>query len=160
MKKTKTLMIQGTASSVGKSIIVAALCRIFRQVRARIISDLGLLAGTKGQEINGYEIHMGQTRSEEKANAFQIVATPQEVTDYTDGVLNTRGTILGTYLHGLFHNNDFRQNFLNNLRRYWGLPENADNASSVKDEQYDKLADLVRDSLDIPKIYRIMEGQV
>jgi adenosylcobyric acid synthase len=131
-----------------------------RQVRARVITDLGLLAGTKGQEIAGYEIHMGQTHSEEKANAFQIIETPQGVTDYTDGVLNPRGTILGTYMHGLFHNDDFRQTFLNNLRRYWGLPENTNNASSAKEEQYDKLADLVRRSLDIPEIYRIMGGQV
>jgi len=131
-----------------------------RQVRARSLSDLGLLAGTKGQELDGYEIHMGQTRSEEKSNAFQITETPQGPADYTDGVLNPQGTILGTYMHGLFHNDGFRQVFLNNLRRYWGLEESKDSSINVKEQQYDKLAELVRRSLDITQIYRIMEESV
>jgi adenosylcobyric acid synthase len=66
--------------------------------------------------------------------------------------------VLGTYLHGLFHNDDFRQVFLNNLRKHWGLPETRSDATSSKDRQYDKLADLIRRSLDMPQIYRIMEA--
>jgi adenosylcobyric acid synthase len=130
-----------------------------RQVRARVLSDLGLLSGTKGQELTGYEIHMGQTRHEEKANAFQIMETPQGVADYRDGMLNEPGTVLGTYMHGLFHNSDFRRAFLNSLRRRWGLPENDESTVMEKTQQYDKLAELVRSSLDIPAIYRIMEGE-
>jgi adenosylcobyric acid synthase len=131
-----------------------------RQVRARVISDPGLLAGAKGQELTGYEIHMGQTHSEERTNAFQIIETPQGEVDYTDGVLNSQGTILGTYMHGLFHNDDFRQCFLNNLRRHWGLKESHGGSTTVKEQQYDKLADLVRNSLDISKIYQIVEESV
>jgi adenosylcobyric acid synthase len=130
------------------------------QVRAQVISDTGLLSGAKGLEIAGYEIHMGQTQSREKMIAFRIIETPQGATDYTDGILNEKGTVFGTYIHGLFHNDDFRKIFLNNLRRYWGLSENQKGVTSDKDSQYDKLADLVRGSLDITRIYRIIEEDI
>lgn len=131
-----------------------------RQVRARLLSDVGLLSGTKGQELIGYEIHMGETRSEEKSNAFQVFETPQGATNYGDGMLNARGNVLGTYMHGLFHNNDFRRAFLNSLRRFWGLPESQNNAVTEREEQYDKLAEVVRHSLNMAEIYKIMWGQV
>ena len=130
------------------------------QVRAQVISDLGLLAGAKGLEVAGYEIHMGQTRSQAKSSAFRITETPQGTADYTDGILNDKGTVLGTYMHGLFHNHDFRRVFLNNLRKHWELPESERETVNTKDRQYDKLADLVRRSLDIPQICRIMERGV
>jgi len=131
-----------------------------RQVRAIVTADTGLLSGAKGQEVSGYEIHMGQSQTGEPAHAFRVVETPQGKTDYADGVLNTKGTVLGTYMHGLFNNDNFRQIFLNNLRRHWGLDENKAGASIDRDWQYDKLAELVRNNIDMTKIYRIMEAGV
>jgi adenosylcobyric acid synthase len=131
-----------------------------RQVTAKVTADTGLLAGIKGQEVSGYEIHMGQSQTGEQAPAFQVVETPQGKTDYADGVLNARGTVLGTYMHGVFHNDAFRQVFMNNLRRYWGLDENKSDAIINRDREYDKLAELVRNNLDMSGIYRIMEAGV
>jgi adenosylcobyric acid synthase len=129
-----------------------------RQVSASVSDGPGLLAGASGQEVNGYEIHMGQTRRGECPAAFRVTKTPAGPADYPDGALNSRGTVVGTYLHGLFHNDGFRQAFLNNLRRHWGLPENTSETGSAREEQYDKLAELVRHSLKMPEIYRIMEA--
>jgi adenosylcobyric acid synthase len=102
---------------------------------------------------------MGQTRGSTPLNAFQITATPQGAADYPDGMLDASGKILGTYMHGLFHNDEFRQGFLNNLRRLWKLPDNK-GVSAAKEDEYDKLAELVRQNLDIAKVYKIMENGI
>lgn len=129
------------------------------QVKGRVLADRGLLKGMKGLELIGYEIHMGQASSSNDSAAFDIFETPEGKVDYVDGAINARGTVLGTYMHGLFHNHAFRQTMLNNLRRHRGLPERWDRVVN-KEQQYDKLADLVRRSLDIPAIYSIVEEGV
>jgi adenosylcobyric acid synthase len=129
------------------------------QVRGEVSGDAGLLAGLKGTEITGYEIHMGRTRGGEK-NACRISGTPQGETDYPDGSIDAKGKIMGTYLHGLFYNDDFRQGFLNNLRRMSGLPDNRVGAGTSRDGEYDKLAELVRRNMDIDKVYKLMEDGI
>ncbi|MDP2729030.1 MAG: cobyric acid synthase [Dehalococcoidales bacterium] len=126
------------------------------QVKARVLTDRGLLEGMKGQELVGYEIHMGQTGNKQSAGAFSIVETPEGKADYLDGTLDTQGMVLGTYMHGLFHNPGFRRNLLNSLRRRCGLPEREHGTAAGKETQYDKLAELVRQNLDMAAIYDIV----
>jgi adenosylcobyric acid synthase len=128
-----------------------------RQVRARVSVNRGLLSMVEGQELSGYEIHMGQTQAGDALSSFQVFATPQGAADYRDGALNATGTILGTYIHGLFHNEGFKQGFLDSLRRYWQLPERETVIPVERKQQYDRLAQVVRQSLDTARIYRIVE---
>ncbi len=127
------------------------------QVKARITADRGLLTGLSGQEVTGYEIHMGQTQNKGDSSPFHIIETPEGKADYEDGTLNASGTVFGTYIHGIFHNTSFRRGLLNTLRRRRGLPERGSGAGMAQDKEYDKLADLVRKSLDMKRIYAIVE---
>ncbi|MFC2122567.1 cobyric acid synthase, partial [Bacteroidota bacterium] len=128
-----------------------------RQVRAQVSGSFGLLEGTTGQELVGYEIHMGKTEGGNDKSAFHIIETPQSKVNCFDGRLNDQGTVLGTYMHGLFHNPTFRKTLLNRLRRCYGLPEKWGHPVAEKEEQYDRLAELVRNNLDVSAIYRILE---
>ena len=152
----------GTDAALGLGLLDVATTfapdKSTRQVRAQVAGTGGLLEGMAGQEVIGYEIHMGQTvAGDDTSGAFRIRETPQGEVDYFDGRLNAQGTVMGTYLHGLFHNHGFRRVLLNGLRRRYGLPEKWDSPVTEKEEQYNRLADLVRHSLDMPAIYRIME---
>jgi adenosylcobyric acid synthase len=124
------------------------------QVKAGIVCNEGLFKGLEGTKVNGYEIHMGQTSGKEKP-AFQVLNTPGGKADYFDGAVGGEGLILGSYLHGLFHNELFSRGFLDNLREFRGLSAPI-SAPKNRNSQYTQLADIVRRSLDIKQIYQIL----
>lgn len=128
------------------------------QVKARITADEGLLKGLKNMEVTGYEIHMGRTISQNCSAVFQILETPQGKADYFDGAVSSNGLIFGSYIHGLFHNTDFTHHFLSKLRQFRGLPTTSD-ISTNRNQAYDKLAEIIRQNIDMSQIYSITFGR-
>jgi len=104
----------------------------------------GLLAGLNGKQYEGYEIHMG--RSEEKLPA--LVGT---------------GNVYGSYIHGIFDAPEICNAILKAICRQRGIDfsllETLD-SREYKNRQYDLLADVVRSSLDMDYIYRVLNREV
>jgi adenosylcobyric acid synthase len=127
------------------------------QVKGTVTAGAGVLSNAAGKEFTGYEIHMGETIESSEESPFTILETPGNRSGYRDGAINTTGTVLGTYIHGLFNSDSFRAGFLDSLRRYHRLPLPAVYNREEKDKEYDKLADHVRNSLDMKLLYRILD---
>ena len=128
------------------------------RIQGEVAAAAGLLAGAAGAAIQGYEIHMGRTAGEGVAVPFRINDRSDiAVTAATagDGAMDGGGQVLGTYIHGLFHNGGLRQAMLLELARRKGatLPPAA--AETAMDAEFDKLADWVRASLQMDAIYRM-----
>jgi adenosylcobyric acid synthase len=116
------------------------------QSRAFISRGEGLLQGLSGIEVTGYEIHAGQT---------QATSTAVTLTDGTSvGTADDGGWVLGCYLHGLMHNLDLRRGVLNNVARKRG--KRFTPAPPRDDElAFDRLAEALRGSLDLPLLQRL-----
>ncbi len=128
------------------------------QVRARVVADSGLLKGLQGIEVSGYEIHMGQTISSKERAAFRVIETPQGQCDCADGSTSADGNIFGSYIHGLFDTTEFTRALLDLLRERRGLPV-SDSGALDRDKDYDDLAGVVRQSLDMDALYKIALGK-
>ena len=128
------------------------------RVRGKVLFGSGLLAGAKGLPIHGYEIHMGRTHGEGVATPFRIEdrldVAVNEHTD-SDGALDISGWVLGTYIHGLFHNVELRRALLENLAHRKGVHLALAPEGPALDQEYDKLADWVRDSLRMDLVYQM-----
>lgn len=123
------------------------------QVKAETVSCRGLLAKTRGISFEGYEIHMGRTENDGENNAFRLIKRSGEPCDISDGYLDSSGRVLGTYIHGLFRAKKLRRALLRQIARSKGQCLNF--KDNRREDEYDKLADLVRNSLDMELIYTI-----
>ena len=125
------------------------------QVRAVCTDKRGILGGLKGEEVSGYEIHMGQTLGDNISPAFRIISRGERRSNHIDGAVSDDGNIAGTYIHGLFENESIRRCLLSNLRKAKGADCETRPLALSKDSEYDKLAALVRGSLDMNMVYKI-----
>ncbi|MHC1636381.1 MAG: cobyric acid synthase [Candidatus Methanospirareceae archaeon] len=133
--------------------------KITNQVEAEV--DLPFYKG----KVEGYEIHMGRTyfSNENIKNAFTIVKRSGRGTRDSGGGANLEGNVIGTYIHGIFDNNAFRRAFLDYVRKKKGITtlsgkhKHRENTGIDWDAECNKLAKVVRNSIDMEKIYEIME---
>lgn len=106
--------------------------------------------------LHGYEIHMGATEPTGEANAAITLEDGR-----VDGMERADGLVFGTYLHGIFDNALFTDALLSELAKKKGITweDRMQDWETYKEAQYDKLADLVRGSLDMEWIYGLLAQQ-
>jgi len=129
------------------------------QVNARVIAGMGLLAQAKDSAISGYEIHMGQTYRNGTTAPFCVEKRSEKICSDDDGALSADGNVIGTYLHGLFHNDTLRHEILQELAQRKSQKFASSPMKFSADEQYDKLAAHVRANLRMELIQRIVDQQ-
>ena len=125
------------------------------QVKGRVAGRRGLLSGCHGAEVTAYEIHMGVTAGESLSHPFTIEARSRRHVDLADGAMDDEGLTLGTYLHGLFHNRAVRRSILEHAAERRGVTLPAAGEDIEPSAEYDKLAALVRENLDMDLVYRV-----
>ena len=121
------------------------------------VCDLdGALHELGGSPLQGYEIHMGETQLE-AGKPFAYVMDV-DGTRHDDGC--QVGSVYGSYLHGLFDSPACNAALVCALLERKGLDRSAIkpiDMQAYRQQQYDVLADLIRENMDMELVYRILE---
>ena len=110
-----------------------------RQVFITELNFTFLNQNISAKNLDGYEIHSGESN----LRGQKIISDKN---------------IFGTYIHGIFDNDDFRRKFLNAVRLNKNLPplESTRNVRAEKQKNYERLARIVRESLNMNLLRKIM----
>lgn len=103
----------------------------------------------------GYEIHMGQSNIEKNT---QTTAVKANVNGEIKIIGAVNKNVFGTYIHGFFDSNEILNNICGMLFKRKNVDSNKVFISlkDYKDMQYDKMAQMLRENIDLNRIYNIM----
>ncbi|MDO5301633.1 MAG: cobyric acid synthase [Tissierellia bacterium] len=124
------------------------------QTGGKLLLGEGLFRNMEGMAIKGYEIHMGSTHWLREGGGEQALV---EIGGHRDG--GTSGKVYGSYLHGIFDGEGVSQQILANLMEEKGLDPSqvaSFDLAAYKEEQYEKLAEIVAEALDLEELDRIL----
>jgi adenosylcobyric acid synthase len=157
--------VESTAlTSVPGLGLIAARTRFARQkTTSRVVarpSGRGFFAEDvpRDARLEGYEIHMGQLEAMDANGAvFELVERNGRAERAVDGAVGCGGAVVGTMIHGLFENDSLRAGVLRHLRRRKGISEPVSyRAIPTKEQELDRLARVVRESIDGERFGRIV----
>ena len=126
--------------------------KLTTRTEGRIVGDRGLLSGTQGMSVSGYEIHVGVTDSEDRASRVIETADGSMPLGYADRT----GRVLGTYMHDLFKNKGFADSIVENVARMKGVDQTVESEPFSQEAEFDKLAAHLRKHLDMKSVYGAM----
>ncbi|MBQ4275845.1 MAG: cobyric acid synthase [Lachnospiraceae bacterium] len=114
------------------------------QKRGCINSLDGIFSSLSGLEYEGYEIHVGETTVS---------------SDKKDDVVINAGNSYGTYIHGIFDQKVIASAIVDALakKKNVSIDKNAImDYSSYKEQEYDRMADILREHLNMGEIYAML----
>lgn len=125
----------------------------------------GIFSALSGLPLYGYEIHSGVTEFPEEKALTSISPIHENGEIMAEGSQNTEGklNVYGTYVHGVFDGDGIAVKIVEALLAKKGKKMDdiqTINFAEYKRQQYDILADSIRENLDMKKIYEILEAGV
>lgn len=146
------------------------------QVEGAFTEVEGIFQDLSGRAFTGYEIHMGHTWIDREMGAadtarffhgqleicrpLSYLLEPHSASKQMHQEGWSRGNVYGSYVHGIFDGAGVAETVVNALRKEKGLPASGNGRMDYqvyKESQYDRLAAGLRESLDMERIYQILE---
>lgn len=164
--------LEGGGNMAGMGLLPVKTVFESAKTRTRVIGQveggLGNFGKLAGASFQGYEIHMGNSchtggMGKEFSRILPVLGDKNHSLKNENKNGNLDGCIeknaAGTYVHGIFDEEQFLNCFLHMLYEKKGLDyisEKRISREEYKNRQYDLLADVIREHMDMKQVYRIM----